>query len=383
FLLYNIGTHTNIAVYVASKLTPKARGVPVKPTVNNLVSLAYEHGLLPEALGEIIDLLTTPNLLDQASLASLIRSMYPVTKISRDHVLAVVAALGHGKLKPSLTLQGALLKWLIMVYHILETPAVLGQVYPVLFNLLDTAAIRPQLAHLLALITRRKHVRPFRIQNLLNLSRQTGNDPSLVGLLRVFKDYYPEIIVGEAVRGKASAFRHPDLTWRERLDTLQEAHIQLTQERMSRPRDGFRVHRVIGRGQRNKTLPSVHTSHANEDSVTLEEVENVVGFVQNMDKLELPNQLVAVLADPLLQKLLILRPDAQSYQRIANWLNAVLQDAVDGDADQATLWEVLQVVRDFVVQTKTLPALVLNFFAKFFTIWDGSGDQNCIFDTLA
>lgn len=41
----------------------------------------------------------------------------------------------------------------------------------------------------------------------LNLSRQTGKDPSLVGLLRVFKDYYPEIIVGDAVRGKASAFK--------------------------------------------------------------------------------------------------------------------------------------------------------------------------------
>lgn len=41
----------------------------------------------------------------------------------------------------------------------------------------------------------------------LQLSRQTGNDPCLVGLLRVYKDYYPEIIVGEAVRGKASAFK--------------------------------------------------------------------------------------------------------------------------------------------------------------------------------
>lgn len=44
-------------------------------------------------------------------------------------------------------------------------------------------------------------------QYRLGLSRQTGNDPCLVGLLRVFKDYYPEIIVGDAVRGKASAFK--------------------------------------------------------------------------------------------------------------------------------------------------------------------------------
>lgn len=155
-----------LTITKASKLTPKARGTPVKPTVNNLTSLTYEQGLLPSALGEVIDLITTPNLLDQASLAALVRSMYPVTKISKDHVLSVVAALGYGKLKPSLNLQGALLKWLIMVYHVLETPMVLGQAYAVLFNLLDTAAIRPHLAHLLALITRRKHVRPFRIQHL-------------------------------------------------------------------------------------------------------------------------------------------------------------------------------------------------------------------------
>lgn len=89
----------------------------------------------------------------------------------------------------------------------------------------------------------------------------------------------------------------------------------------------------------------------------MEEVENVSGFVQNMEKLELPNQLVAVLADPLLQKLLVLRPSAESYQRIANWLNAVLQDVIDGDADQATLWEVLHIVRDFVVQTKVCTSL--------------------------
>lgn len=75
-------------------------------------------------------------------------------------------------------------------------------------------------------------------------------------------------------------------------------------------------------------------------------------FVDKMDKLELPNQLVAVLADPLLQKLLLLRPSAESYMRVANWLNAALQEVVDGDADETTLWEMMDVVRDFVVQIK-------------------------------
>ncbi|KAF5006401.1 hypothetical protein FDECE_7217 [Fusarium decemcellulare] len=370
-------------VVEAAKLPAKSRATNIKPTVANLTSLCYEWGILPETLDDLVNLVTTPNHLDQASLAAIIRNLYPVAPVSRDSTLRVVSCLGHGKLKPSLSLQAALLKWLIMVHQTLESPQVLSQAYPVLFNLLDTAVTRPHLTHLLALITRRKHVRPFRIQTLLSLSRQTGNDPPLIGLLRVFKDYYPEVIVGEAVRGKASSFKHPDTQWRERLDEIQEAHLSQSQEGLSRPRDGFRVHRPIGRGARNKLIPLVHTSHATEDSVTLEEIENATGFVKNIDKLELPNQLVAVLADPLLQKLMLLRPSEESDQRIANWLNSVLQDVIDGDAEEATLFDILDILRDYVVSAKNLPPLLLNFFARFLPLWNGDGRKNSLFEILS
>lgn len=86
--------------------------------------------------------------------------------------------------------------------------------------------------------------------------------------------------------------------------------------------------------------------------MTLEEVENASSLALNIDKLELPNQLVAVLADPLLQKLLILRPSDEAYQRVANWLDAILQDVVAGNTDGDTLWDIMDVVKDFVAQTK-------------------------------
>ncbi|RBR04332.1 uncharacterized protein FIESC28_11588 [Fusarium coffeatum] len=366
-------------VIESAKIPAKTRASSVKPTIANLTSLSYEWGLLPETLDSLINLVTTPNHLDQASQAAIIRNLYPVEAVSRGSVLRVVSCLGHGTLKPSLTLQAALIKWLITVHHTLESPQVLSQAYPVLFNLLNTAATRPNLSHLLALITRRKHVRPFRIQALLNLSRQTGNDPSLIGLLRVFKDYYPEVIVGEVVRGKALSFKHPDPQWRDRLDEIQEAHFYKSQEGISKPRDGFRVHRPIGRGARNKTIPLVHTSHVTEDAVTLEEIENAVGFVKNLDKLELPNQLVAVLADPLLQKLMVLRPSMESDQRIANWLSSALQDVKDGDADEATFFELLDILRDYVISTKTLPPVLLDFFAGFLPLWDSSQHRDSMF----
>ncbi|KAH7152386.1 Mis6-domain-containing protein [Dactylonectria estremocensis] len=370
-------------VIEASKLPPKSRTESIKPKVASLTSLAYEWGVLPDTLLDLINLITTPSHLDQASLSAITRNLYPAEPLSRDVCLQVVSCLGHGKLKPSLVLQAGLLKWLIMGYHVLEYPQVLCQTYPVLFNLLDTAVTRPHLSHLLALVTRRKHVRPFRIQALLNLSRQTGNDPCLIGLLRVFKDYYPEVIVGQAVRGRASAFKHPDPQWRQRLDEIQEAHLQQSRDSASKPQDGFRVHRPVTRSQRNRLIPIVHTPHATEDSVTLEEIENTTGFVGSLEKIELPNQLVAVLADPLLQKLILLRPSDEADQRIANWLNSALQDVLDGDSEETVLFDVLDILRDYVVSSKKLPPLILNFFAQFLPLWNGSGRRDAMFEILS
>ncbi|RKL11432.1 hypothetical protein BFJ68_g8268 [Fusarium oxysporum] len=338
-------------VIESSKIPAKTRATNVKPTIASLTSLSYEWGLLPGTLDDLIILVTTPNHLDQASQAAIIRNLYPVAPISRKSVLQVISCLGHGALKPSLTLQAALLKWLITVHHTLESPQTLSQTYSVLFNLLDTAATR------------------------LNLSRQTGNDPSLIGLLRVFKDYYPEVIVGDAVRGKASSFKHPDPQWRARLDEIQDAHLHQTEKGTLRPRDGFRVHRPISRSTRNRIIPVVHTSYVAE--VRLQQRAD---FVKNLDKLELPNQLVAVLADPLLQKLMLLRPDGESEQRLANWLNGVLQDVRDGDADENTFFDMLDILREY---GQNLPPLLLDFFARFLPLWDGSGRRDAMFEILS
>ena len=126
----------------ASKVPAKRRGTPIRPTVDRLCSAAYEHGLLPEPLSHLIDLLTRPSYLDQASLGALARNLYPAAAVTRDAVLRIVGCLGIGELKPSLPLQAVLLKWLVMVYHVIDAPGIFSRAYPVLFNLLDVAAIR-------------------------------------------------------------------------------------------------------------------------------------------------------------------------------------------------------------------------------------------------
>ena len=107
-----------------------------------------------------------------------------------------------------------------------------------------------------------------------------------------------------------------------------------------------------------------------------------------------------MLADPLLQKLLLLRPSDEAYQRVAHWLHAILEDVISGNADEDTLWDMLDVVRDFATQTKVcemsrsigalltffdqiLPPVLLNFFVRFFELWDGTGRSDCLFDILS
>lgn len=86
--------------------------------------------------------------------------------------------------------------------------------------------------------------------------------------------------------------------------------------------------------------------------------------MKNLEKIELPTQLVAVLADPLLQKFLLLRPDAEASSRITNWLMACLGDVASGDAGPGLLLDMLEVIHDYAVSTKvcvadTYPLLLL------------------------
>jgi centromere protein I len=99
----------------------------------------------------------------------------------------------------------------------------------------------------------------------LELLQRFPGDPGLVALLRVYKDYYPEIILGEAVRGRASAFRYPDPAWRERLAEIRDAHAEKTQAAPDVVRNGFRAARGADVGRkRASAVPLVKTMYATE-----------------------------------------------------------------------------------------------------------------------
>ena len=133
----------------ASRLPAKFRGQKVQTLIRFICSVAFERGLTSSALTSLLDVVTLPNHLDEASTATLIKHFYPAEDCvtSSNGVLSglvckVVCSLGQGKGKPPVTTQNNLLRWLTMTYDVLGDHSILTKLYGALFNMLDLPSIR-------------------------------------------------------------------------------------------------------------------------------------------------------------------------------------------------------------------------------------------------
>ena len=103
---------------------------------------AFEEGLDEDALRMVVQIASTKTDLDQTSVTTLVKNLYPAQRVAADIVVTVVGALGQGKGKPSPGTQNGLVKWLATVHEVIEDPNVLPRLYGVLFGMLDMISIR-------------------------------------------------------------------------------------------------------------------------------------------------------------------------------------------------------------------------------------------------
>jgi hypothetical protein len=90
--------------------------------------------------------------------------------------------------------------------------------------------------------------------------------------------------------------------------------------------------------------------------MTIEEVENVDHFVNNLENIETPSQLVAGLRDPLLQKFLLLNTSADLSSRLDFWLLRSFEEELEtlreGFGLSTTLSELLAAVVNYTESSK-------------------------------
>ena len=79
--------------------------------------------------------------------------------------------------------------------------------------------------------------------------------------------------------------------------------------------------------------------------MTLEGIDNVDDFVDQLERIEPPGQLISYLTDPLLQKFVELKPSPIMLRRIELWLSTCLEEQYnalkEGSIDHQYLSEIL------------------------------------------
>jgi centromere protein I len=132
----------------------------------------------------------------------------------------------------------------------------------------------------------------------------------------------------------------------------------------------------------------------------LEEIETVDEFINKLEKIQLPNQLVAAIGDPLLQKLLLLNPEPSTFQRIDLWLLAFFEQQLENLGSEKAIIEMLEAIRVYTSHTKVssahlpcslinpnkaqrLPPSCLKYLQSMIDSWNGIAGRQVILDLLA
>ncbi|KAF7717672.1 Uncharacterized protein PECH_002948 [Penicillium ucsense] len=367
----------------------KQRYTDASQLVQTIASGAFENGISEDALGRVLKILTAKNHLDQSTTTTLVKNLYPQERIASKYVTQVVCCLGPSKFKPSPATQALLVRWLIMTVDLLEDRTHLGKLYAVLFNHLDMISLRKPLCHLLSTITRRKHVKPFRIQALMELIQSAGGEEKeLLSLLKTFKNYCPEIVLGNIGVNRRTAlfFKHPDPDWTSHAKLLLDQSLEL---KLAAQQSSYQViHRGLAKRSRVEVIvPVLQTSRVSNKHTSLEEIRNTQHFVEKLDKIDLPNQIVSTLGDAMAQKYIHLVQSEAANARLDDWLTGFLADKLaqikdDQDDDAEALAFVLSYLEAHTSFAKVLLPSIESFLASYLPIWNGQDNRALVLRLL-
>lgn len=186
-------------------------------------------GITKNDLITLIDLISSPySHLRNPQKHKILKSyLYPKDFIPSEVAMSICGNLGvktatSSEKKISNTLQLSLLNWLISVYSFFEQPNIIEKLYGILFNYLEFEFLRPKIAHLLFLATKKKHVNPSRIERLRGLYNKYDESEHLIALLVLYKEFAPEEIFDVFPKISHTLFSHPNYEYLNELMELRQ-----------------------------------------------------------------------------------------------------------------------------------------------------------------
>ncbi|CAO3570743.1 unnamed protein product [Mortierella alpina] len=365
-----------------------------KPTViralSSLTPLVHHFGLSPDQVIQALDVVLSGKL-DDTTNRKLVKLLLPRQHVPEVCAVKVLGSLGR---QLSLPIQAAALRWVILVYDIFDSRTKMQQLYGVAFHYLTYETLRAPLCHLLYYLTRREDVKTFRIRKLLDLLTQVGKEPTLAGLLHVYKGYFPDLILIPLPLSNQTIFKCPDQTTAAAISSLQDRWSHLAHEESHGSLiDGSKDPIVRSGAKRQKlahgSIPdalSIYRKGESDKALPLSQIASLDSLVEHIDTLALPDQLSSVLSSRLLQHVLCLQPSHSIVERISYWLGQELMDLwywrEKTETTQAKFAAILSKVVNVTMMIKDLLPVMEYFLMPYLRVWNGVDYQKEIFTLL-
>ncbi|XP_013388512.1 centromere protein I-like [Lingula anatina] len=162
-----------VAYFTNEDSSTKVRNnLPLSLSLETIENQAKDNGLGTEHIEALVEVAASSRFPDSVNIR-LIKSLIPNDKVTAESFLTAVSWMCTNK--PSSNVQSMLIRWMIIVYDLVEEQQKVQTLYGMIFFFTENETMCPHVCQLLYLMTRKEDVRMFRIRHLLNLQLKMVN----------------------------------------------------------------------------------------------------------------------------------------------------------------------------------------------------------------
>ncbi|XP_060571869.1 centromere protein I-like isoform X2 [Ruditapes philippinarum] len=350
-------------------------------------------GLSPDHIKTLIDVAAS-GIQVETVCKRLIKALIPNSVVPEKAAISVISWLCTRK--PSINIQCLLLRWLLVIFEYIDTRDNLHAMYGVLFHFLHYRILTPYICHLLYLLTRKEDVKLFRVRFLIQYQKDMGPQAFLTGLLSIYRHYYPSLVHVVNTRSYKSFFPSYDRKWSATVRQVREQNglppnVDVSWEKALLERlhpTGQALDLMPSRKRRKvDPIPVIHslTSKTSYKKDTLAHslgirtvpfilIHSFKDVLDNLDSIEFPSQIGAVLRSDTLKHVMSYTKDHIAEARFQFWVAETLQEELVDTLKQknkervTTLLQLLKSFSDFLQEG--IPAVDI-VMSEYLQSWSG------------
>ncbi|SAL95068.1 hypothetical protein [Absidia glauca] len=354
--------------------------------INRIAPFIEKYGVKSDHFCIILDLILC-QALSPRSTTKLLSFLLPRTAVSQKEVIRIIGHLSQRDY-PADILQ-SLLQWVACVYNLIDGEEHITKLYGLLFHYLTLERLRPQICHLLFLMTKKVHVKPYRVRFLLKLLEKGQPEPQLIALLKVYQSYWPSMGAGlKYVNLKQNPFYNvyskiqSKVTEIHRL-WLDDTTPRIFDEQQVASASAQMVCEAEPAKKRTKSQQYMGIKFLQEEKPDMFDPELLLTY---LDRQSIPEQISSILGNRMIQHVIVCNPNDVVIPRVCDILAQQLMDLLYWNRQTAAsnkvlkelLYKILQVARF----TKAHIPVMETFLERYLCSWNGIDLTSEIFELL-